>query len=162
MQFVEFIGAVASLVGPVVKYEHFPMTDHIVAEYVESVGGQCTIGISYTRFAEDSVVSWADTYALGAQGGLQYVADWKDTPLKGTKPTGYLTRGGAVLAHSEPGDVKRDVKTTYAIIPTEQFFTVDVHLQAFDRQDKVTADEKATVYCNTKSCSCSVKGFPDR
>ena len=160
MQFVEFIGAVASLVGPVVEFEQFPMTNHIIAEYVQSEAGQCTIGISYTRFAEDKMIAWEAAYARGASGKPQYVADWKDTPVKGVEPTGYLTRGGAVLGHTEKGDVMNDVKTTYAIIPTEQFFTVDVHLQSYDVKEQVTADERATIFCDTKKCSCSVKGFP--
>lgn len=162
MLFAYLISSVAQLSGPVVRYETFPMTDHVRAEYIHSESGACTIATSFNRRGNETLLSYDPVVVTSDTGESVNIISMEggENVVSSRIPRGFSV--AVVLPGSDPDrGVEPDVATTYVIDPKVERFSYSVNVVVEDAAGGSTS-ESSTIYCDTSRCICNTKGFKRR
>lgn len=159
MLFAFLISSVAQLSGPVTRYETFPMTEHVHAEYIHSENGACTIAASFKRRGDETTLSYEPVLVTSEAGAPVRIITMEggENVAASRIPRGFSAT--VILPGTDTrGSVEPDVATSYIIEPGTERFTYSVSVQVETVSGTVT-NESATVYCDAARCRCSTKGF---
>lgn len=159
MLFSYFITTIAQLVGPVVDYSNFNMTNHVTAEYVKTADNKCTIGASFVQRNDESSISWDKSIVQTESGVPVKVIDdisYADLPADGN-----LVKGVSFFANRGANEIIWEPRTSYIFISPAPRFKFDTVVSVYI-DDALVNVEKKTVYCDVDACECSTKGYPKR
>lgn len=159
MLFSYFIATVAQLVGPVVDYGNFNMTNHVTAEYVKTADNKCTIGVTFIQRNDESSIAWDKSIVQTESGTPVKVID--DIEYAELPADGNLVKGVSLFASRATNDIVWEPRTSYIFISPEPRFKFDTAVAVYvdDALDHV---EKKTIYCDVDACECSTKSYPKR
>lgn len=162
MLFAYLISSVVQLSGPVVRYATFPMTDHVHAEYVRSVSGECTLAVSFKRRGDEVSLSYDPVTVTSDTGSPVNIITMEggENVVSSRIPRGFSSAVILPMTGTARG-VEPDVATTYIIDPAAERFSYSVNVLVEDALGEVSS-ESATVYCDASLCSCNTKGFKDK